>query len=233
MTFKITAAAILLSLTWPAPAETLAEIKTSLVYEYYEVALDENDSLSKSVFSATPIFHNGGKFAGRTNCKTRYNYTFSRPSIGMCRVKTLTVTCDCTITLPRLTNGDAEARHNFKLYLLRLDEHERRHSDIAIDHANRIEASLGEVGQMKCEDLAGEMKARYDRIYEESRSAQARYDHQTRHGKYEGADITKYDVRQDQPPPSGSGAGDQRLTNPDNSGGSGIYQDADGVWRNY
>ena len=227
-----TALLIFLHIICVGPTRAAAEVKTNIVYKYYDVALDESDSLAKSVFSVTPIFHDGSKFAGLTNWKIQYKYTYSRPSIGICQVKTLEVTCDCTITLPRLTGGDAETSRNFKLYLLRLDEHERRHCDIAIEHANQIEFSLKEV-KAKCGDLASELKARYDRIYEETISAQARYDHQTQHGKYEGADISKYDGLREQRPQPGAGGGGQGLKNAPDSVDSGFYQDADGVWRNY
>lgn len=223
----------LFCLIWSGPVPVAAEVKTSIAYEYYDVTPGPDGSLADSIFSSTPIFHSEGKFAGQSKYTIRYNYSYSRPTIGICRVTTVEVTCHCPITLPRLKGGNAVIKRNFENYLLRLDEHERRHCDIAIEHANLIEARLKAVKSAKCGELAAEFKARYDRIYEECRSAQARYDHETRHGLYEGADIAKFDARYKrdlEPGPASSGVGLKNLDKPDDSA---FYQDADGVWRNY
>lgn len=197
MALKKAVILIQLMLSGLFPALIHAEVRPTIVYEYYDVPVDENKPLTNSVLDASPNMANGKKVVGQTVWQLGYKYTRFSPSLETCRLATLEVTCDCTIRLPRLVGANAALSRDFETYLLRLDEHERRHCGLATEYAGIMEAELkamlGKDQDKRCDLLDAELKARYDRIYAECDAAQVRYDLETGHGKDEGVDLHKYD----------------------------------------
>ncbi|MDR1045628.1 MAG: DUF922 domain-containing Zn-dependent protease [Candidatus Adiutrix sp.] len=221
-----------LGLCFSALAE--AQVSPKITYEYYSVTPQEGRSLNSRLFEETPIVHERSKFGGQTRWKIVYNSSVSQPRIGVCRLESFEVECSCHLIMPRLEGGDQSLREKFDRFYQRLDEHERRHCSIAVDYARRFQGWLRDLGEDRCERLKERVQKEYERQMEDCRAEQSRYDHRTIHGRYEGADLGRIE-REEEIKTRLEGEGDGRgLANPESiSPGSGIFQDADGVWRNY
>ena len=223
----------------PAPAAWSEEVEPEIEYEYYDVTPEEGRSLSMSLFSASPIFHEGKNYAGLTKSYFSYRYDTAETLMDVCRLQNMEVKSRCVITLPRLTNGDPDLTQAFNNYLDRLRAHELEHCRITTYYAGQFKKHVSKMDDMKCSKLVGEVRAEYDRANDELNREQVNYDQRTVHGKYEGADINEHlnemnrnkSVGSPSPQTHVSGGGLRNLDS--NMGQSGIYKDKNGVWRNY
>lgn len=230
---------LILLLLCPAGAAE-AEVGYEVSYEYYDVEIPEDGQVARAMLESTPINIHGKKFGGKANYQILFQYNIDRESSDICKLGQYTITVPCIITLPKIKSADPDMERYFASYQSRLKQHELTHCSIAKEHAEKFEHSLKAYRSVKCDEIRDKLKSAYQKALDDNKSAQSRYDHNTQHGRWEGANIGKETKRFIQhrenrekantPAPGGPGL---KSLDEKAAGGTGIYRDKDGTWRNH
>lgn len=169
-----------------APSFAHAELVERRSTETYVFQVGARQDWHDAMMAATPIREDGHRFAGYTRWEIRWNYSYAPGSRG-CRMTEVDVELEVEITLPRMRKGPHEGAAEFAEFLEGLERHEEGHYRIARRAAEAIDAYLREVRNESCDELSRIANDRPDRILEETRSREKRYDKVTRHGREQEA----------------------------------------------
>lgn len=128
---------------------------------------------------------NGRAWDGATHWSIRWNYALRTEPGSGCRINDVRVQVRAEITMPEWLPS-AESDDDTKLWWRRYEsglmEHEAGHARLAVDAANRIRRALnGRLG-MTCAALGESANEDGQKILDDMRARQARYDIETRHG---------------------------------------------------
>ena len=227
-----------------AAASASAQVEPTITYQYYPVTPEVGRSLYRQLFADTPLRHEGRKATGLASSPIKYNLKVQSTTIGLCRIRSLEVTCPCEITLPQLQSEDPGLKNDFNAYLSLLKDHELTHCRISAAYAGRFKEAALTLGERPCETIKNDVRAIYKQMIVERSREQNRFDYNTRLGGYQSR---KAKILLDQPsrrPPATDGEGLANLPEPEQDSfwaGSAdgdletgtFYKDKDGVWRNY
>ena len=145
-------------------------------------------TLGAALNRATPIHEGGNAMHGHTSWHVSWHFDWRHEANGSCAIAS--VHCDATaeVTLPELQSTDKDMSERFERYLAALKEHERGHVRIAESAAQQVDAAiLALPAAADCASLERSANDAGQQILARSRSAEARYDQETRHGRTQGA----------------------------------------------
>lgn len=232
------------------PAFLAAEVQPEITYDFYEVPYVPGLSINEMIKRVSPLIdnQNGHRVIGLNKWFIRYNISEPlRPKIDICRLNNPTVTTSCAITLPQLVGGNAQTIAEFNKLVEDTKIHELEHCTIATQHANIVQNNFRNMPDYPCRDLAGEVSKIFDKIMDDCKREQSRFDH----AEYKYKQHLYLESLQSMmdagfnviPPSEGDWAPrlDTRAKAPlknlpqaeDDIEQQGIYRDENGVWRNY
>ncbi|MDR2724757.1 MAG: DUF922 domain-containing protein [Candidatus Adiutrix sp.] len=240
---RLVIAGVLTVCLWAA-ASAWAQVEPTIAYNYYPVTPEVGRSLHSQLLSDTPLRHEGHKAYGLAKTPIKTNYRISSTTIGLCKIRDLTVTCHCDISLPELQSDDPGLKSDFNAFLAFLKEHELTHCRISAVYASRLKKDILALGEMPCDTVKSKVNDIINRINPELDREQKRFDQNTHLGGYQARNIQ---IMLDRPKSSNLLDDEGGLANlpepaPDTfwSGPAGgdpetgtIYKDKDGIWRNY
>jgi predicted secreted Zn-dependent protease len=165
-----------------------AEVRASLDYLYYTANADPGSSLTAILKRSTPGDPDGIDYFAWTTWHVAWHYRWHFNADGACRITESTTDLMATITLPRLVNGTPAQINVMNNFLAALRVHELGHSNIGREAADDIDRAILALPQMaSCEALGSEANRVAERMLDEWRSAEKRYDAETAHGRSQGA----------------------------------------------
>jgi predicted secreted Zn-dependent protease len=220
-------------------------VEPTIAYKYYPVTPEVGRSLHRQLLADTPLRHEGRKAYGLTNSPIKASYRISPTTIGLCRIRNLTVSCHCDISLPQLQSTDPGLKSDFEAYLALLKDHEMTHCRISAAYAGRLKKDVLALGELPCQAIKGDVDALSQRMEAELVREQKRFDDNTHMGGYQARSAQ---IMLDRPKTSSLSAADgEGLANlpeadpdafwtgpADGEPETGtIYKGPDGVWRNY
>ena len=178
-------ACIGLGLPPPAVAEPVHE---NLSVRRYPVSVAEGGSLAQALARATPIRPRWWqRFHGLTAWNITWRYQQQEGADGSCRAADPRVELVTEITLPELVDAGAADRKAFDTYLEALQVHELGHHDIARAAAGKVLSGIEGAGVLPdCNALDAHIARLTDRLISAAKSAEQRYDSETRFGKTQG-----------------------------------------------
>ena len=242
---KLVLSGLALGCLWVA-ASASAQVEPVITYQYYPVTPEAGRSLYRQLYADTPLIRpKGGKTSGRASYSIKYNLKVKSTTLGLCRVRSLEVTCPCKITLPQLQSEDPALKSDFNAYLALLKDHELTHCRISAIYAGRFKEAALALDERPCEAIKNDVRAIYQQMKVELDREQDRFDYNTGLGGYQSR---KAKILLDQPkrspPTDADGAGLGNLPEPDRDAfwtgpaegdpEPGVfYKGKDGVWRNY
>lgn len=159
-------------------------------YEYYEVCgcceTDINSDLKQKCIKWT----DGNKYDSVTNWKLKWDYSHSSAA-GACAPDSFTVTVDITFQLPkwvRTADAPQSLADKWDRYIKKLLAHEQGHRDIAVEAANELTRSVGDLPPSRtCAELDRSVQAMSHERMNKLIDDQKRYDTVTNHGRTQGA----------------------------------------------
>ncbi len=231
------------------PSSLAADVQPEIEYVYYPVPYMEGKSVGDTIAINTPLKgRHGSRAMGLTQWRIRYGQvTFDRPTIGVCRIKEVAVTCSCRISLPKLEGGDERFRAEFDQAVEKTRRHELEHCRIAVVQANKLERAFNDFKEHPCKKVRSKMREVYVKILDEGRTEQVRFD-DVEYGYRHYHELRSIQSMIDAgfealPAPEGrfkprlNPKGRTRLEvlpqDDEALARDGIYKDKDGVWRNY
>ena len=179
---------LLLCLALPAQAE----VQERLQEQFYDLQVASGQSLSRAIDQASPIRQNGQIYHAYTSWQVQWNYWWREQRDGRCQIDLTRTQLHATITLPRLSGGDAQQRQRFTQYLSALREHELGHYRIGQAAAAEIDAALLQTPEHpSCAELQRQANQRANAILQRHIERERRYDRDTGHGRTQGAWLTE------------------------------------------
>ena len=167
-----------------------AEVDESLDYLYYDVYHQRGQVLHKAITRASTVSKGKG-YHGYTEWKVRWNFRWTSDRSGRCRITSVNVVAEGSITLPALHTDDARAQQNFDRYIAALGTHEQGHFRFAQDAAAAIDAAIGDMGaRATCARMEADANALGHAILADAVRDEKAYDLRTDHGKTQGARIS-------------------------------------------
>lgn len=168
-----------------AAAEPVHEI---LTYRRYPVSMAEGGSLAQALSRATPIRPRWWqRFYGLAAWKISWAFQRQRGADGTCRAAEVRVDLVTEITLPELVEATAADRASFDAYLAALQVHELGHHDIARAAAEKLLSGIERSDAFAdCDTLEAYIGGLTERLVAEAKSAERRYDDETRFGRTQG-----------------------------------------------
>lgn len=175
-----------LGLSPPAVAEPVHE---NLSFRRYPVSVAEGGSLAGALASATPIRPRWWqRFHGLAAWNITWRYQQQSGADGSCRATDPRVELVTEITLPELVEAGAADRKAFDIYLEALKVHELGHHDIARAAAGQVLSGIASAGVLPdCKALDAHIGRLTDGLISAAKSAEQRYDSETRFGRTQGA----------------------------------------------
>ncbi|MDR2725736.1 MAG: DUF922 domain-containing Zn-dependent protease, partial [Candidatus Adiutrix sp.] len=125
-----------------AAALASAQVEPTIAYKYYPVTPEVGRSLHRQLLADTPLRHEGRKAYGLTSSPIKVSYRISPTTIGLCRIRNLTVSCHCDSSLPQLQSADPGLKSDFEAYLTLLKDHEMTHCRISAAYAGRLKKDV-------------------------------------------------------------------------------------------
>lgn len=163
-----------------------AEVKSSLDYLYYTADANLGGSLFAIMKRSAPASMEGQ--LGWTSWHVKWHYHWHFDADGACRITESTTEFTATITLPRLVNGSTTQIDAMNSFLAALRVHESGHVNIGRQAADAIDQAILALPPMaNCDLLGSEANRAGQRILDEWRRAEKRYDAETDHGRLQGA----------------------------------------------
>ena len=179
---------LLLSLTLPATAD----VQERLQEQFYDLQVASGQSLSRAINQASPIRQNGQIYHAYTRWQVQWNYWWREQRDGRCQIDLTRTQLHATLTLPRLSGGDAQQRQRFEHYLGALREHELGHFRIGQAAAAEIDKALLQTPEYPtCAELQQQANQRANTVLQRYIEQERRYDRDTDHGRTQGAWLTE------------------------------------------
>ncbi len=180
--------------TTPKPV-TLNISDTSVTFVYYDIYPSSRRDLNRAAFASTPIRANGKPFLGNASWNVKWNYK-TWVSNGECWIKSVDTKVSITYTMPRLGNRNTlpqDVIQTFDRYYARLFLHEQGHGNHGNLAAKEVEELLLRIPRQKsCGALGPIANMRFKGVLAKYRDLDRQYDHETGHGRTQGADIASY-----------------------------------------
>ncbi|MEP7157671.1 MAG: DUF922 domain-containing protein [Betaproteobacteria bacterium] len=178
---------LILAMVLGFATSTHAEVVESLSEIFYDVPVQARQTVLSSLNSATPIRQDGKVFHGYTRWGVKWNFRWNDAG-GTCRMTSVSVDVSGTITMPRLTGGDATQQAAFDRYAVALKRHELGHFDIGREAAGAIDRALTSLPPMSsCAELEKSANSAASQLLEAHQARERRYDINTEHGRTQGA----------------------------------------------
>lgn len=247
-------AALALSL-WLAAAPGLAGgVKPEITYQYFPVNYTRGIDVVAMTLRDSPLVSDGTPSLGRCSWRIKYDrrsVLAATNTIGVCRIQSPRVACQCIITLPQLVGGegDPELRAKFAARLEQTRRHELEHCNIAVGHANELQQKLDKLREGKCDDLRETVRREFLQTQDSCSVDQQRFDHsEYRYSYYLDSQGRKrmLDAGFNYVMPEEGGSRPRLNRKPihknlktmppdgtEDLAEKGIYKDENGVWRNY
>jgi len=164
-----------------------ATVTENLTYSYYVARLQFGTSMAGAISKASPFHQDGRVFHAETKWYVNWHFHWTEHA-GSCRMDSVQVNLDSTITLPALANDSDDEHRRFFTYLLALRKHELGHVDLGRQAARQIEDGILSLPEMRsCTELENTGNRLANRILEEIRQIEIQYDLTTLHGRTQGA----------------------------------------------
>ena len=166
-----------------SPVFTIIDVNT------YEVEGASEDVLLAGLRALGPRA-NGAEFFGLTETQMTYRYWKDQTEDEGCRLEQIRVDLNVTITLPRWKASRIapyRLRRSWDRFDRALRRHEDGHREIAEWSAREVYHALRSLRAPTCETVDTEAHALAMRLREVSEQRQKAYDHQTGHGRTQGA----------------------------------------------
>ncbi len=179
---------LLSSLALPATAD----VQERLQEQFYDLQVASGQSLSRAINQASPIRQNGRIYHAYTRWQVQWNYWWREQRDGRCQIDLTRTQLHATLTLPRLSGGDAQQRQRFEHYLGALREHELGHYRIGQAAAAEIDTALLQTPEYPtCAELQRQANQRANTVLQRYIEQERRYDRDTGHGRTQGAWLTE------------------------------------------
>ena len=179
---------LLSSLALPATAD----VQERLQEQFYDLQVASGQSLSRAINQASPIRQNGRIYHAYTRWQVQWNYWWREQRDGRCQIDLTRTQLHATLTLPRLSGGDAQQRQRFEHYLGALREHELGHYRIGQAAAAEIDTALLQTPEYPtCAELRQQANQRANTVLQRYIEQERRYDRDTGHGRTQGAWLTE------------------------------------------
>jgi len=165
-----------------------AEVSESLVYTSYTANADPTRSLLSILNASSPFRPNHAYTTW--NVKWRFRW-FENPD-GRCRITNVATELTGSINLPRLVGANSVQGGQFEKYLSALRDHELGHYSIGKEAAVAIDRTILSLPEMpSCKALESAANDLGNRMLNEYKERELRYDASTAHGKSQGAWLDK------------------------------------------
>ena len=131
----------------------------------------------------------GSAFFGLTVTELEYRY-YKVTENGACRIEDVVVDLNVEITLPEWSGSraaDAELRSAWSRFSTALRRHENMHRDLAVQGAEGVREALEGLRTRSCATADEEAQQAAERVRIETEAAHRDFDHQTEHGRTQGA----------------------------------------------
>lgn len=143
----------------------------------------------------------GRRYRGLTDWRIRWRFRYERQG-SRCSMARVDVRLEITTTLPRWEpppEVDPGLEEKWRRYRITLEEHEAGHRDRAVLAANEILRSLRAIRDTDCRSITARANERGHEIVRRYHEENRRYDHETRHGRAQGAVWPPIDPPRDAP----------------------------------
>jgi predicted secreted Zn-dependent protease len=172
----------------PPPKPDRPPIQVDRTHETYAVTGKTADEVLRSLLDHGPRDGESIYFGlTETALDVRYDPTVIS---GGCIIQDAEVDLDLVVTLPEwmpAPGTDPALLRDWGRFRRALAQHEERHQTIALDGAQAAYRAVAGLYRGSCEEAVAEARGRLERLGVEVSAAHRRYDHETKHGRTEGA----------------------------------------------
>lgn len=157
---------------------------------YYRVYGDKVSALRASIDSCPIRFAAAGPYHAITARSINWSYGISQSSDGVCEMQDTHIGLHVSQLLPYFSPTELTASYTvaaWSSYATSLAKHEQGHINLAVEHSDRLAASLQAVGPMRCDMLSTHVDTMINTAITTLDSEDELYDAQTKHGATQGA----------------------------------------------
>jgi predicted secreted Zn-dependent protease len=151
-----------------------ATVTEQITVNYYSVSVPAHGSLSRSMGIAFPI-KTKSPAGGLTERRIKWSFGPVYIEKGMCRISSVDITLELTVTLPKLEEAEPAVRKEFDAYLPKLKAHEDGHVQFARDAANSLDQAFAAYSG-PCAAIAADVKKMGDKFFEDLNEVNRKYD---------------------------------------------------------
>jgi len=184
------AAAIVFALARFAGAEPVIS-EQQMTYDVIGKSLRD---INGQMFSGSPIIVKGKRYLALCHHNIAWRYT-TAADIDWCIVKTVSVTADITVTMPRwvdYSSASSGMQEKWNTFYARLSEHEEGHAKFDREAARDIEREIGNTKRRSCQELKEAVSEIGYGILKRLDETNADYDARTRHGVMDDAILHEF-----------------------------------------
>lgn len=168
------------------PAASHPQVVLTLDKLYYDVAGSSASELRAQLDSHRET----ERVDAYTDWQIQWRYDYARSADG-CRLESLIVSLDVTLTFPRWTPPEGVSpalQERWRAYLAALEAHEQGHEKLAAQAADEIAAALSSLPLYpSCAELEQAADEAGERVLQRYRQLELEYDRETEHGATQGA----------------------------------------------
>jgi predicted secreted Zn-dependent protease len=157
--------------------------------EYYDVTGSSAPELRAVMDRLGPETDDGERFDALTIWHVRWRYRYESDG-DACAISAFTTSVEIRMTLPRWSFRAAGSplAERWDRYIDALVDHERRHADIGVRAAEAIQRQVSALEPAStCALLEETIQEHAERLLDQYRDEEIRYDERTRHGATQGA----------------------------------------------
>ncbi len=177
---------VLIGMVFP----TRADVTDKVVYSYYIVRAQPNQSSANLLNKYSPFRHDGRVFHSHTSWDVSWHYHWIEAPDGKCKMAQVSVALDSKIVLPTLVGATEDQQSKFNTYLRALQTHELGHVDFGKQAARAIDGGILALPELaNCRVLDAAANALANQLLDSYRQKEIQYDVDTDHGKTQGARI--------------------------------------------
>lgn len=165
-----------------------AEVRQSLVYDYYDVRPRADESIADALSRVSPIRQGGRVFHGYTRWWVEWRFWWRETPNRRCRIDRVEVSVRGEIQLPELKAGSSNQRDRFLRYRDALHQHELGHYGFALRAGQEIDRGIANLpAEPTCRRLETVANDIGHGTLSHYRQLEDRYDRETDHGRTQGA----------------------------------------------
>ena len=167
-----------------------ADVIDKVVYSYYIVRAQPDQSIGNVLNKSSPFRHDGRVFHSQTKWDVNWHYHWFEKADGKCKMNQVSVEVNSKIILPTLVGASDEQQNRFNTYLKALQIHELGHVDFGKQAARDIDSGIIALPELaNCKVLDAAANALGNQLLESYRQKEIQYDVETDHGRTQGASI--------------------------------------------